>query len=67
MGGSRDCCNGTGMVQLMIFPWNKKLAKYVKGGQPEKAMQLFQQMQQGMSPDKFTSVQVINTCWFRST
>ncbi len=49
MGGSRDCCNGTRMVQLMIFPWNKKLTKYVKGGQPEKAMQLFQQMQQGMS------------------
>jgi hypothetical protein len=44
MGGSRDCCNGTGMVQLMIFPWNKKLTKYFKGGQPEKAMQLFQQM-----------------------
>jgi hypothetical protein len=21
-----------GMVQLMIFPWNKKLTKYVKGG-----------------------------------
>jgi pentatricopeptide repeat protein len=35
----------------------------VIGGQPEKAIQLFQQMQQeGMSPDKFTFVQVINTC-----
>ncbi len=35
-------------VQLNSFAWNKKLAKYVhtKDGQPEKAMQLFQQMQQ---------------------
>jgi len=40
---------------------NKKLTKYVKNGQPEKATQVFQQMQQkGMSPDKFTLVQVIN-------
>jgi hypothetical protein len=36
------------IVQLNSFAWNKKLAKYVhtKDGQPEKAMQLFQQMQQ---------------------
>jgi pentatricopeptide repeat protein len=33
-------------VQLNSFAWNKKLAKYAKDGQPEKAMQLFQQMQQ---------------------
>ncbi len=47
-------------VQLNIFAWNQKLTKYVKYGQPEKAMQLFQQMQQeGMSPDKFTFVPVI--------
>jgi pentatricopeptide repeat protein len=52
-----------GTVQLHIFSWNMKLAKYVKDGQPEKAMQLFQQMQQeGGSPDKFTFVQVINAC-----
>jgi pentatricopeptide repeat protein len=52
-----------GTVQLHIFSWNMKLAKYVKDGQPEKAMQLFQQMQQeGMSPDTFTFVQVINAC-----
>ncbi len=31
--------------------------------QPEKVMQVFQYMQQkGMSPDKFTLVQVINAC-----
>jgi hypothetical protein len=32
----------SGTVQLSIFGWNqKKLTKYVKDGQPEKAMQLF--------------------------
>jgi pentatricopeptide repeat protein len=59
IGGHSDGCNGPGTVQLNIFSWNKKLIKYVNGGQPEKAIQLFQQMQQeGMSPDKFTFVQV---------
>ncbi len=49
-----------GTVQLNSFAWNEKLTKDVKDGQLEKAMQLFQQMQQeGMSPDKFTFVQVI--------
>ncbi len=33
-----------GTVQLNIFAWNQKLTKYVKGGQSEKVMQLFQQM-----------------------
>jgi pentatricopeptide repeat protein len=52
-----------GTVQLNIFARNKKLKKCVKDGQPEKAMQLFQWMQQeGMSPDKFTFVQVIDSC-----
>ncbi|CAK9249874.1 unnamed protein product [Sphagnum jensenii] len=46
-----------GRVQLNIFAWNQKLTKDVEDGQPEKAMQLFQQMQQeGMSPEKFTFV-----------
>ncbi len=45
------------------FAWNQKLTKDVKDGQPKKAMQLFQQMQQeGMSPDAFTFVQVIKAC-----
>jgi pentatricopeptide repeat protein len=43
-----------GTVQLNIFAWNKKLTKYVKDGQPEKVMQLFQQMRGGMSPNRFT-------------
>jgi pentatricopeptide repeat protein len=48
-----------GIVQLSIFGWNQNLTKYVKDGQPEKAMQLFHQMQhEAMSPDKFTFVQL---------
>jgi len=47
-----------GTVQLHIFAWSKKISKYVKDWQPEKAMQLFRQLQrEGMSPDKFTFVQ----------
>jgi pentatricopeptide repeat protein len=43
---------------LNIFAWNQKLTKYVKDGQSEKVMQLFQQMwREGISPDKFTFVQ----------
>jgi hypothetical protein len=34
-----------GTVQFNIFAWNKKLTKYVKDGQPEKAIQLVQQPQ----------------------
>ncbi|KAH9540910.1 hypothetical protein CY35_14G031200 [Sphagnum magellanicum] len=52
-----------GTVQLNIFAWNQKLTKYVKDGQPEKAIQLFQQMQQdGVIPNKFTFVPLINAC-----
>jgi pentatricopeptide repeat protein len=52
-----------GTLQLNIFAWNQKLTKYVKDGQLEKAMQLFQQMQGvGVSPNKFTFVQVIKAC-----
>jgi pentatricopeptide repeat protein len=52
-----------GTLLLNIYVWNKKLKKFVKGGQPEKVMHLFQQMQQeGMSPNKFTFILVINAC-----
>jgi pentatricopeptide repeat protein len=52
-----------GTVQLNIFSWNSRLARYVKAGQYENTMRLFQQMkQEGMSPDKFTFVQVLNAC-----
>ncbi len=52
-----------GTLQLNIFAWNQKLTKYMKDGQLEKAMQLLQQMQGvGVSPNKFTFVQVIKAC-----
>jgi pentatricopeptide repeat protein len=52
-----------GTVQLSIFSWNSRLARYVKAGQYENTMSLFQQMkQEGMSPDKFTFVRVLNAC-----
>jgi pentatricopeptide repeat protein len=52
-----------GTVQLHSFAWNCKLTKYVKDGQLQKAMQLFQQMQrEGTPPDIFTFVQVIKAC-----
>ncbi|CAM6004350.1 unnamed protein product [Sphagnum balticum] len=52
-----------GRVQFNIFEWNQKLTKHVKDAQLEKVMDLFQQMQQeGLSPDKFTFVQVIKAC-----
>ncbi len=40
------------------------LWKYVKVGQPEKALQLFEllQQQEGMGSDNFTSIHVINAC-----
>ncbi len=52
-----------GIVQFNIFACNRKLTKYVKDGQLEKVMQVFQQMrQQGMSPNKFTFIQLIKAC-----
>jgi pentatricopeptide repeat protein len=32
-----------GTVQLNIFAWNQKIKTYVKDGQPEKVLRLFQQ------------------------
>jgi pentatricopeptide repeat protein len=52
-----------GIVQLNPSAWNQKLTKYVKDGQLEKVMQIFQQMQrEGTTPDKFTFVQVMKSC-----
>jgi len=52
-----------GTVPLSVFGWNKKLERFVKAAQPEKAIQLFQQMQQeGATPDSFTFVQLLNAC-----
>jgi pentatricopeptide repeat protein len=63
MGGSRGVHKVLGIVQSSIFACNMKLKKYVKGGQPEKAMQLFQQLEQeGMNPGKFTFNHTIKAC-----
>ncbi|KAH9571029.1 hypothetical protein CY35_02G072600 [Sphagnum magellanicum] len=52
-----------GTVQLDMFSWNRRLARYVKAGQHEKTIELYQEMQQkGMSPDNFTFVPVLNAC-----
>ncbi|KAH9542357.1 hypothetical protein CY35_13G001100 [Sphagnum magellanicum] len=52
-----------GTVQLHMFSWNRRLARYVKAGQHEKTIELYQEMQQkGMSPDNFTFVPVLNAC-----
>ncbi|CAM6116121.1 unnamed protein product [Calypogeia fissa] len=52
-----------GTVKLNIFSWNKRLARFVKAGQYEKAIELFHQMQQEtMQPDKYTFVPVLNAC-----
>ncbi|CAK9202979.1 unnamed protein product [Sphagnum troendelagicum] len=46
-----------------MFSWNTRLARYVKAGQHEKTIELYQEMQQkGMSPDSFTFVPVLNAC-----
>jgi pentatricopeptide repeat protein len=63
MGSNKDICNGIRHNVIEHFAWNQKLTKYVKDGQPEKAMQLFQQMQRkGVCFNKFTFVQVIKVC-----
>jgi pentatricopeptide repeat protein len=54
-----------GTKQLDTFSWNRKLARYVKTGQHEKTLELFQHMQQqkGTSPsNSFIFVQVLNSC-----
>ncbi|CAM6073937.1 unnamed protein product [Sphagnum tenellum] len=52
-----------GTVPLNIFPWNLRLARYVKAGLHHKALDLFAQMQQeGLIPDSFTFVQLLNVC-----
>ncbi len=52
-----------GTLQASTFSWNVRLVRYVNTGQPAKTMELFQRMQQeGMVPDKFTFVPVLNAC-----
>jgi len=59
MGESRDGCNGTRHSSVEYFCMESEAYKICE----EWAMQLFQQVpQEGMSPNKFTSVQVIKAC-----
>ncbi|CAM6030174.1 unnamed protein product [Sphagnum balticum] len=52
-----------GTVQLNTFSWNTRLASCVKNGRYEEVIRLFQQMQQeGIIPDTFTYVRVLNAC-----
>ncbi|CAM6051292.1 unnamed protein product [Sphagnum compactum] len=52
-----------GTVQLNLFAWNMRLAKYAKSGQYDKTVNLFKQMQQeGMIPNRFTFIPVLNAC-----
>jgi hypothetical protein len=53
----------TGAVQLSSLLWNTRLGRDVKAGDGEKTMEPFYQMQQeGMIPNRFTFVSVINAC-----
>ncbi|CAK9272582.1 unnamed protein product [Sphagnum jensenii] len=50
-------------VQLSIDAWNAKLGRYVKSGQCEQAIELFQQMEREcMTPSTFTFVTVLKAC-----
>jgi pentatricopeptide repeat protein len=52
-----------GTVQVSIFSWNTRLIRSVEAGDYEKTLNLFQQMQQeGMIPNRFTFVPVLNAC-----
>jgi len=64
MGGSKAGCNGSRDIAIeQFFHGIKSSRDNVKARQPEKTMQLFQQMQQeGMTPDRFTFVPVLNAC-----
>ncbi len=52
-----------GTIQSDRFSWNRRLARYVKAGQHEKTIKLFQDMQQkGITPNTFSFVPVFNAC-----
>ncbi len=46
-----------------VVAWNAMISGHLRCGQGHKALELFQQMQyEGMMPDRFTFVQVLNAC-----
>jgi pentatricopeptide repeat protein len=61
--GEKLAAMAPGTPQLDSFTWNRRLARYVAAGRPEKTLELFREMQQkGMTPDRFTFVAVLNAC-----
>jgi pentatricopeptide repeat protein len=61
--GAKLAAMAPGTPQLDSFTWNRRLARYVAAGRPEKTLELFREMQQkGMTPDRFTFVPVLNAC-----
>jgi pentatricopeptide repeat protein len=52
-----------GTVPLKISSLNRRLTSYVKAGQYEKTLEVFEQMgREHISPDRFTFVPVLNAC-----
>ncbi len=52
-----------GSVQLNIFAWNARLARYNKSGQYEETMELYHQMKRDcIIPDRITFVRVLSAC-----
>jgi pentatricopeptide repeat protein len=52
-----------GSVDLPVAFWSKKLSRYVRDGEDEKALELFQQMkQEERKPDAFSFVPVLTAC-----
>ncbi|CAK9866876.1 unnamed protein product [Sphagnum jensenii] len=61
--GAKLAAMASGTPQLDSFTWNRRLARYVAAGRPEKTLELFREMQlKGMTPDRFTYVPVLNAC-----
>jgi pentatricopeptide repeat protein len=61
--GAKLAAMAAGRVSLDCFSLNSRLARYVKAGQHEKTIELFQEMQQkGMTLDQFSFVLVLNAC-----
>ncbi|KAJ7545569.1 hypothetical protein O6H91_08G002000 [Diphasiastrum complanatum] len=52
-----------GTIQRSVFSWTVNIRRYVKNGQPLKALELYQEMQnEAINPDKFTFICVLNAC-----
>jgi pentatricopeptide repeat protein len=52
-----------GIPARNLFSWNAMIMAYVKCGQDQQALKLYQQMQrEGTQPDAFTFVGVLNAC-----